>query len=442
VDYFVTIADKLPSAASAPLVVAGAGPAGVCAAIAAAEEGAEVLLLERYGFLGGMATAGLVNPFMPYYTGGRLINRGLFARVIERLQAAGGWTTRNDYWARDAFDPETLKHVLQEMVLQAGVRLLLHTFLIGVVTEGRRITRLVVAGKSGPSTLTGDLFVDATGDGDLAAWAGASFEQGRPEDGLCQPLTLNFRMAGVDEALLPPREEISRLYLEACERGEIDNPRENVLWFYTTRQGEIHFNTTRVTGLQGTSSEDLTSGEIKARRQVAQMVSFLQKHVPGFANSYLLATAPQIGVRESRRLLGRHYLTVEEVLAGADFPDAIARGCYPVDIHNPSGTGTTIQPLPEGTSYGIPYRCLLPPTVDNLLVAGRPLSADHGAHSSLRVMPISACVGEAAGVAAAFALAAASAPEDVDPQALRHRLRARGAVIDDPAFEEVESPAG
>jgi hypothetical protein len=432
VEYLSSFADKLPRAAGAPLVIVGGGPAGLCAAVAAAEQGVEVLLLERYGFVGGMATAGLVNPFMPYYTGGHLINRGLFERLVERLKAAGGWTARTDYWGRDAFDPEVLKQEALDMLLQAGVRLRLHTLLVEVQAADGRVQRLLVAGKSGLEVVEGELFLDATGDGDLAAWAGAPFQEGRAADGLCQPLTLNFRVGGVAEEKMPSREEITQLYREARKRQELDNPRENVLWFYTTRPGEIHFNTTRVVGHRATSTDDLSAAEITARRQVHQMMTFLRQHVPGFEQAHLLATAPQIGVRESRRILGRYYLTVDEVLAAADFPDTVARGCYPVDIHNPAGEGTTIRSLPEGCSYGIPYRCLLPRGVDNLLVAGRPLSADHEAHSSLRVMPIAACVGEAAGVAAAHALAAGRSPERVDLEAVRARLRERGAVLEDP----------
>ena len=423
---------NLPVAARAGVVVCGGGPAGLCAAVAAAQEGAEVLLLERYGFLGGMATAGLVNPFMPYYTGGKLINRGLFEAIITCLREAGGWTAREDDRGRDAFDPEVLKQVGLEMALEAGVRLRLHTLLAAVQAEGGRVRRLVVAGKAGLEAVEGEVFVDATGDGDLAAWAGAPYGEGRPQDGRCQPMTLNFNLGGVDEDRLPSREEISARYQAAQRRGELTNPRENVLWFYTTRPGEIHFNTTRVLGRRGTDPEDLTQAEIEARRQVTEMLAFLRREISGFERSYLLATACQIGVRESRRIAGDYVLTVEDVLGARDFPDGIARGCYPVDIHNPAGTGTEIRSLPEGASYALPYRCLLPRGLDNVLVAGRPISCDHGAHSSLRVMPIAACLGEAAGVAAARALERRGEPRRVDTEALRARLRERKAVVDVP----------
>jgi glycine/D-amino acid oxidase-like deaminating enzyme len=424
---------ELPLAAQADVAVLGGGPAGVCAAVAAAQEGADVVLIERYGFLGGMATAGLVNPFMAFQTASpdapenlKLVNGGLLQVLIQRLAAAGGYEPREQ-----AFDPETFKHVAQEMVLEARVRLRLHTSLIGALAEEGRVRLAGLASKSGLETVAAEVFIDATGDADLAAWAGAEYEQGRPEDGLCQPMTLNFRVGGVEPDLIPAREEINARYVAAKERGEIENPRENVLWFYTTRRGEIHFNTTRVVGKQATEAGDLTAAEIESRRQVQQMVAFLQREIPGFASAYLLATATQIGMRESRRVMGDYLLTADDVLGARDFSDGIARGCYPVDIHNPAGTGTVIQAVPPGRSYAIPYRCLTPVGWENLLVAGRPISADHAAHSSLRVMPIAMNIGEAAGVAAAQSLSQRGHTRAVETENLRRRLRERGAVIDE-----------
>ncbi len=428
-----TVLAELPVAARADVAVLGGGPAGLCAAVAAAQEGADVLLVERYGFLGGMATAGLVNPFMAFQTAPpdapkslKLVNGGLLQEIIGRLSEAGGYEAE-----QQAFDPEVFKHVAQEMVLEAGVRLRLHTMLMGALVEEWRVILAGLVSKSGQETIWAEVFIDATGDADLAAWAGAEYEQGRPEDGLCQPMTLNFRMGGVEPDLMPSRTEINALYDAARRRGEIDNPRENVLWFYTTRRGEIHFNTTRVVGKQATDARDLTAAEIEARRQVRQMVAFLRREVPGFAQAYLLATGTQIGMRESRRVLGDYVLTAEDVLSARDFADGVARGCYPVDIHNPAGTGTVIEPVPPGRSYAIPYRCLTPVGFENLLVAGRPISCDHAAHSSLRVMPIAMNVGEAAGVAAARALNERGQVRAVEVESLRQRLRDRGAVIDE-----------
>jgi len=418
-----------PVPLNAQVVVCGGGPAGLCAAVAAAQEGADTLLIERYGFLGGMATAGLINPFMPYYTDGEQIIEGLFQQIIDRLDTAGGWSHRQDEWARDAFAPEIMKLVAQDMVEEAGVRLRLHTMVADARSNDGHIGQILLASKSGFERAEATIFIDATGDGDVAAAAGVPYEQGRPEDGLSQPMTLMFRMAGVDEERMPSRQEINALYDEAKATGQIDNPRENVLWFYTTRPGELHFNTTRVVKRDGTSAADLTAAEVEARRQVKQMVKFLTEKVPGFADAYLSVTATQIGVRESRRILGEYVLTAEDVLGACKFADGIARGCYDIDIHSPTGAGTVIKSLPAGESYDIPYRCLCPRGFNNLLVAGRPISATHQAHSSVRIMPIAAAVGEAAGTAAAMCVAQGQSITAVDVATLRKRLLERGASL-------------
>lgn len=417
--------DALDLAAEAEVVVVGGGPGGLCAAVAAAEEGADTLLIERYGFLGGMATAGLVNPFMTWHAGGQPIIRGLFERIIGRLDDLGGWSGPRQ---GSAFDTELFKFVADDLCAEAGVRLRLHTQLAAVDACEGHVQRIAVAGKSGLQAVRGDLFIDGTGDGDLAAWAGAEVEIGRDEDYLCQPMTLCFRMVGVNLDAIPPRTEINALYEAAKQRGEIDNPRENVLFFFTTHDHEVHFNTTRVVKLDPTSAEDLTAAELKARRQVRQMVRFLRAEVPGFADAWLQEMAPQIGIRESRRVIGDYVLTVDDVLEARKFDDGIARGSYSVDIHNPAGTGTVIKRLPPGEAYDIPYRCLTPRGFDNLLIAARCISSDHGAHSSLRVMPIVMAIGEAAGVAAARARAAGDV-RAVDVPALRTRLVERGASI-------------
>ncbi len=424
--------DALDVGVRADVVVVGGGPGGLCAAVAAAEEGADTLLIERYGFLGGMATAGLVNPFMTWHAGGRPIIRGLFERILSRLDAEGGWTGPRQ---GSAFDAELLKLVADDLCREAGVRLRLHTSLAAVDAADGRVRRIAIASKSGLQAVEGEIFVDSTGDGDLAAWAGADVRLGRDEDGLSQPMTLCFRMVGVDLEAIPSRAEVSALYDAARERGQIDNPRENVLFFFTTHDHEVHFNTTRIVRRDATSAEDMTEAELEARRQVRQMVRFLIAEVPGFEGAWLQEMAPQIGVRESRRVMGDYVLTTEDVLEARKFDDGIARGSYSVDIHNPAGTGTVIKRLPPGEAYDIPYRCLTPKGFDNLLVAARCVSCDHGAHSSLRVMPIVMAIGEAAGVAAQRALAGGDV-RGIDVAALRARLVERGASIHGLSSEE------
>ncbi len=408
------------------VVVCGGGPAGIAASVAAARTGAEVLLIERYGFLGGMATAGLVNPFMTFYAGSEQIIKGIFQEIIDRLSAKGGWGGPQEKWA---FDPELLKVVADEICLESGVKMLLHAFVCGADVQRSRIASIRVFAKPAERKIKAKVFVDATGDADLAYTAWVPCEKGRSGDGLTQPMTLNFRVAGVDIDRMPSRDEINRLYLVARSEGRINCPRDNVLFFFTTRRGEVHFNTTRVIKLDGTSARELTAAEIEGRRQAKQICDFLRADVPGFENSYLMTTGTQIGVRETRRIVGQYVLTAEDVLSAAKFHDGIARGSYSIDIHDPAGGGTVIKHLPPGESYDIPYRCLVPLNISNLLVAGRPISATHEAHSSLRVMPIAFAVGQAAGTAAALCARWKVSPRDLDVKRLQRELLDQGASL-------------
>jgi glycine/D-amino acid oxidase-like deaminating enzyme len=419
---------QIPCAASAEVIVIGGGPAGICAAVAAAEQGADTLLVERYGFLGGMATAGLICPFMSYTSGDVQVNAGLFQRILDMLDARGARGGAEP--DRAQFDPQVLKLVLDDLARDAGVRLLLHTMMVDAVAEEGRISQAVVAGKSGLQALEAGVYVDASGDGDLAARAGVRFEMGRPEDGLCQPMSLFFRMAGVDRERVPDIGKITELYRAQKAAGQIHNPRDEFHRIIpTTRPGEVTFNATRVLGHDGTDAWSLTDAEMQGRRQVQELVRFLLGHVPGFEHAYLVSIAPQTGVRETRRIMGDYVLSGDDFDRAAKFDDAVARGCFSIDIHNPTGTGIIGRHMPKGQWYDIPYRCLTPDGLDNLLVAGRPISCDHEMHGSVRVMPIAMCTGEAAGVAAALGAIGGTTTRQVDVQLLRRTLVQRGASL-------------
>jgi len=409
----------------AQVLVAGGGPAGLAAAVAAARRGAATLLIERYGFLGGMATAGLVNPFMGWHAGGEPLVAGIFQQTLDRMRAAGGYGGKRQ---PRAFDPEVLKLVADELCAEAGVQLRLHTLLTRAEVEQGRIARVRSEGKSGTREWAAEIYIDCTGDADLAFHAGVPCDEGRAEDGLTQPMTLNFRMAGVALSRMPGRKKINRLFDAAKATGRVDCPRENVLLFHTLRPGVVHFNTTRVTCLSPTSSEGLTRAETEARRQAHELARFLISDVPGFERAYLQQCAPQIGVRESRRIRGDYALTEDDVLGARKFLDGIARSNYPVDIHSPTGAGTVIRAVPEGDYYEIPYRCLLPLEIDNLLVAGRCISATHEAQASLRIMPTCFAMGEAAGVAAAMAAQRGVSLRELPAEELRQALRDQGQV--------------
>jgi hypothetical protein len=391
-----------------------------------------VLLVERYGFLGGMATAGLVNPFMPYKVEGVKLTSGVFNELLDRLECRGALSHGGQ-----VFDDEGMKLVLDEMMLDHGVDLLLHSTLVGVQmdaapvsTGARTIASIQTVGKSGRIDLEGKVYVDSTGDGDLAVLAGAPVEMGRAQDGLCQPMTLCFRIGGVtgDLPIRELRKELTDIYLKAKASGEIDMPREDILIFATMVPHIIHFNTTRVLQRDATDTLDMTAAELEGRRQTAALLDLFRKHSPHFKDAYLVKMAAQIGVRESRRVMGDYVITVDDVLEAVKFEDGIARSRYPVDIHSPTGEGTVIQRLPPGEFYEVPYRCLLPKKVDNLLIGARCISSTHEAHSSLRVMPVVAGIGEAAGIAAAWTAQRGISPRQVDGATLKAAIFGQGIV--------------
>jgi hypothetical protein len=416
----------------ADIVVAGGGPAGVAAAIAAARMSADVTLVERYGFLGGMSTAGFVFPFMSHYAGDRPVIAGIWGEMLDRLaQYPYGYKAGTHIAGirHFCFDLEGVKQIWLRMCLDAGVKLKLHTFITDAMLDGNRVTGIITHSKSGREELSGALVIDATGDGDMAARAGAPFEIGRTEDGLVMPMSMHFRMAGVDMRRMPPREEINALYKRDKDAGLITNPRENVLWFDTPHPDQLHFNTTRLLRFLGTDRDDITAAEIEGQRQVKEMVGWLTAVVPGFERAWLLMTGTQVGVRETRRIVGEHVITEEELVNLTKFPDAIALSAYPVDIHNPAGAGTIMKEVPFGEYYTIPYRAMVPLQIEGLLVAGRPISSTHEAHSATRIQPVAAATGQAAGVAAILALREDVSFREINTDSLRESLRAQGAMV-------------
>ena len=412
------------------LIVVGGGFAGVSAALSAARNGLSVLLIDRAGSLGGAAVNNLVLPFMPYFTvtedNERIdLCRGIFAEILASLKEKEPRTT--DFF----FAEEDLKLILDRKLILAGVDLLLHSYLYDILRDGDRILGVKVANKSGRQTYRARFYIDATGDADLAYLADCPTRLGREPDHLCQPMTLCFRMANVDmPAYEQERESIQRMYKEWQGAGKLRNPREDILIFKpSTVDGVLHFNTTRVIKHDPTSAVDLTHAEIEAREQVHELVDMLTQNFDAFRHSSLIMTAPAIGVRESRMIVGEYVLTGEDLKACTKYEDAIAAGNYEVDIHNPEGSGTSHYFFPRGAYYTIPYRALVPMGVDNLLVAGRCISSDHEAQASYRIMPICAAIGEAAGVAASVAVRDGAKNRDVSFKTVQSILRAQGAFV-------------
>jgi ribulose 1,5-bisphosphate synthetase/thiazole synthase len=441
------------------ILVVGGGPAGLGAALGAAGVGAEVVLAERYGFLGGNATAALVMPLMSCFTQrgrpihvdlaglmpqdhglGEAVVAGAFRQLLKRLVDAGGAISPSEQTGFVVpFDPEVFKLVALDLLDEAGVKFLLHAFAADVI-GGDPLRGVVFETKSGPVVVKARAVVDCTGDGDVAARAGAAFEVGRDHDELVQPMTLMFRMVEFERRAFAAYAKahpdqwrgvhgLWDLIAKATRAGELDLPREDMLFFGTPREHEVSVNSTRVTGVLGTDVWDLTYAEWQSRRQMRQIAAFLRRYVPGFEHAYVVQSGVNIGVRETRRIIGEYQLTAADVLEARKFDDVIARGAYPIDIHSPTGSGTILQRLPAGEAYDIPLRCLLPQGVDGLVVAGRCISGTHEAHSSYRVMPIAMATGQAAGVCAALAACTGRAPRDLPAAQVQQELRRQGADL-------------
>ena len=416
------------------LIVVGGGFAGCGAAVASAREGLKVLLIERTNALSGAANSNLVMPFMPYRTsmvdenGGKYykyLSRGIFEEVVERLTDAG----RSDKFN---FDNEYLKLVLNRMAIDAGVNLLFNATVISAVREGDRVKSVTVYGKGKTYELEADYFIDATGDANLIAMTGFPFRVGREQDSLCQPMTLCFRVAGVNEKEffeLYRKGAINERYKALKAEGKIRNPREDVLVFRVLTDGMLHFNTTRVVKLDPTDIFAVTKAEIEAREQVYEMLDFLKSEFECFKNAHIASTAVEIGTRESRMIDGEYTIRGNELKTCPRYDDSIAVGNYDIDIHNPEGSGTSHYYFPQGEYYEIPYRTLIPKNAENLLVAGRCISADHEAQASIRIMPIVCTLGQAAGTAIAIAKRDKTNVKSVNIPELQQKLIDNGAVI-------------
>lgn len=403
------------------LIVVGGGISGVAAAVSAAREGLSVLLIEKFGSLGGAMTNSLVYPFMKHrmhHDDQQALSTGIFSEMKKRHQAYQDLS-----W-------ETYQFVFDDMTVEAGVEVLFHSTVFAVETDQRSIRSVRVATKMGVLDFEADYFIDASGDGDLIALSGCDFQLGRESDGYCQPMTTCFRVCGVDvERYIAEEKELQAKYKEYQAQNKLINPRENILCFKGPGYGVLHFNTTRVVKHDPTNAFDVSRAEILARKQINEMLNFMKKNSTAFEHASLVSIAHHIGIRESRKLKGVHILTADELKSCVYFEDSIALGNYDIDIHNPTGSGTYIYAFKEDEYFSIPYRSLLPLEYDNMLVAGRCLSADHEAHSAVRIMPICACLGEAAGVAASIASKLAKPVQNIDVSRLQDLLRQKGARV-------------
>lgn len=443
------------------VVVIGGGPAGAVAAIAAARQGAKTLLVEQYGYLGGMLTVAGVGPQMTFHAGDTQVVRGIADEIVSRLKemnlSPGHMEDCVGYASSiTPFDAEGMKYILETMAQEAGVRLLYHTVFTGCAVEAGKITKVNLYSKNGFFTVTGKVFLDCTADADLSTCAGVTSVYGREADNLAQPMTMNVKVGGVDrEAMIAyvqesrddmlstvpfdslgeiPRAGIQGAYsliVKAKELGEFDIDRNMVLCFETNTPGEYILNMSRVTHKSAVDPFDLTDAEVEGRRQARQIVAFMKKYIPGFENCRLISTGPHIGIRESRKINGKYKLTAEDLLENKMFPDAVAMGGYPIDIHSPDGAAMKHCFLKPGSWYSVPYGALVTNEVENLIVAGRCISATHEACAAIRVTPIVMAIGQAAGVAAALSVSSGEAANALDTKRLRDSLKEQGVFLEE-----------
>lgn len=428
------------------VVIGGAGPSGICAALSAKRCGAQVLLIEDTALLGGSNILSLVGPLMTYHNMDQQVIGGIANEIVERLIKEKGSLGHLDdplgfCSTVTPIDPEALKKLYFELIEENHIDLLLHTKIIDATIQDGMIKSITIANKKGLSKIKAKIFIDATGDGDLAVYAKAQYQIGRDCDHLCQPMTMPFIVGNVDmEALRKAMQKnpenfvlrdnydfkylgISGFFAEvqlAKANHDFDIERDRVLLFENVKPHEVTVNMTRVLGKSALDPIDLTKAEVEGRKQITKTLKFLQKYIPGFANSYLLQTPYQIGVRESRHIVCEYMLTKDDVYNHQRFSDAICVSAFPMDIHSPDGASLEVDEKASSNNlaFEIPLRSLLPKGLKNLVVTGRIIGATHEAAASLRVSPVCMALGEVAGTLASLATSEHKSLREVDYQQL------------------------
>jgi len=449
------------------IVVLGAGPGGLAAALQAARNGAKVLLADKNGCLGGNMTLGL--PLLGFLDkDGRTVVKGIAQEFIDDLrnyktpygEAASSHLPCPLHNSVTLYDHELFKFVALRKVLDAGIEVLLHTELHSVNVDSRTLRSIELTGKGWRIEARAKVFIDATGDGDLAYMCGASYEKGQKDTGVLQPPTLMFNVRGVDidktlDFIAEDPEQMEhcesmecgegfnadffrknpnhvlvglrKLFMQLKAEGKLPIDRDTLIYIKSLLPGEVHLNCTRHLGTDGSDVFSLTHAEIEGYLQVEKFVDTLREHVPGFENCYISQIYPTMGIRESRRFKGVKELTEEAVVRGDIPEDTIGIGSYIVDIHMGDGSGTIIKKIPP---YGMPYLMTVSAEIEGLMFAGRCASMDAVALSSARVMPICMAMGEGAGVGAALAVKQGISPKDVDVQEIRAILRRSNVLLE------------
>lgn len=445
-------AKEIPVRASVDILIVGGGPSGIMAAKAAAAPGIRVMLIENRAFLGGNLAIGL--PILGFLgRKGNQIIQGLPQKFIDRMRerhAASEHKACKNHMSMTIIDPEAAKSVALDMLEESGVEVLMYTFCVDAIMEGHHLKGIIIESKAGREAILAKTVIDCTGDGDVAYRAGVECKMGDEHGGM-QPPTLMYCMKGVkmqelrdaivnhpetyDMDVMPPEQFKEGMFITVGLRNQIKQATEDGLKIPVARtilitglaDDEIWVNMSRVSGVDSTKPESCTHGEIEARKQVYEITKYLQAYVPGFKDAWIEKFAPFLGIRESRVIIGKYILTAEDIVACRRFDDAIAVAGYPVDIHHATGGDCTMHFCED--CYDIPYRCLLPEKVENLLVAGRCSSMNHEAMASTRVMSTCMALGEAAGRAARIAVETKVKPSGININTLRKELTDTGAYL-------------
>jgi len=444
---------NLPVRDSVDVLVVGGGPSGIIAAIAAAESGLKVLLIENRSFVGGNMTIGL--PILGFLgQKGNQIIKGIPQKFIDRLKEVNGASEHRPcplHMSLTLVEPEAVKTIALKILLEHSVKVLFYSFCADVIMDGDVIKSVVIESKAGREIVNAKVVIDCSGDADVAFKAGVHCDYG-DEDGGVQPPTLMFCMGNVDTEKLrlsitnEPRTYLTdfipseyfgqnnqfilvglRNFMAKAKEDGLNLTTERTIVITGLRKGEAWINMTRVNGVNGTDPESLTQGEIEARKQIEDIIIYLTKYVPGFEESYFVKTAPFLGIRETRRIRGLYTMTKDDILGQRRFDDVIAVASYPIDIHHPVGGGCTLEW--SGDSYDIPYSSLLPQGVVNLIVAGRSISSTHEAMSSIRVMATCMAMGEAAGRAAKISVEENIPLKDINVKKLQAEIVDNGGYL-------------
>ena len=413
------------------ILVIGSGSAGATAAITAAQSGCQVMLIERYGFMGGISTQ-VLDTFYGFYTPGehpRKVVGGIPDQVVDRLFNQNAAIYRpNTYGAGQGitYDPEKLKVIWEQLAVKAGVKILYHSLVVDTVQENDRLHGVILVNKTGFFRILADIVIDASGDADVAALAGVPFESALDQP--VQSLTTTFKLINVDtdRAGKVKKTELHGLMAAA---SDYDLPRKEGSVHMTPLSGVMVTNMTRVTQIDPNDTFQLSKAEIEGRRQALEYARFLIDQIPGYERAALGGLSTQIGVRESRRIFGSYRLTRKDVLSAQQFEDAIAICGAPIEEHH-AGQDTRWEYIPDGKTYQIPYRCLLPKDISGLLVAGRCLSADHDAHASVRSMGQCMAMGQAAGIAAKICIQNKKTTQYISIRDIKDEIRSIGGILE------------